>query len=107
VDRTLLPDRNEPDTEGECDTCSEYEASSLDRGHLGDSLTLERFGKSPDRAGKELSVCEKPEDVGVAVDPAKAREEILPERHGQDSAGSAALDPVAAALPRRSDDRLV
>ena len=105
MDRTPLPDRNEPDADGDGDACSEDETTSLDCGHFGDSLTLERLGKSPDGTGKELSVCEKPENVGMAVDPPNAREKVVLERHGRDSAGSAVLDPVAVALPRRSDDR--
>jgi hypothetical protein len=105
VDRTWLPDGDEPDTEGKCDARSEDESTRLDRGHFRDSLILERFGKSLDSSGKELSVGEKPDDVCVAVDPAKARQEVVLERHGRDSAGSAVLGPVAAALPRRSDDR--
>ena len=105
MDRTWLPDGDEPDTEGKCDARSEDEATRLDRSHLRDSLTLERFGKTLDGSGKDLSVGEKPDDVGVAVDPAKPRQEVVLERHGRDSAGSAVLGPVAAALPRRNDDR--
>jgi hypothetical protein len=89
VDRPWLPDGNEPDTEGKCDARSEDKSTGLDRGHFRDSLTLERFGESLDSSGKELSVGEKTTHVRVAVDPAKARQEVVLERHGPDSAGSA------------------
>ena len=72
MDRTRLPDGDEPDTEGERDARSEDEPRASTAATFVDPLIPERIGKSLDGSGKKLSVGEKPGDVGVAVDPAKA-----------------------------------
>ena len=106
MDRTRLPDGNEPDPEGERDARSEDESTCLNRGHLRNTFVLERFGKSLDGSGKELSVGEKPNNVGVAVDPnALSSAEAKPAEPG--AAPKAPPKPVAEPQPDDYTSRLL